>query len=233
MGSLLFISVGVDTERSNTCKMVLNTMISALTFALVMTLSCVQGQVFTQGKMCPTPDVVQGFDVSRYMGKWFSYQEFPFRDADTRCILANYTLNADNTVRVVNVAVIPFYVGKADCPLFRNVVVDGYATIPDAAEPAKLKVNFPSGRTPDEAGDYWVLDTDYDNYTVVYSCQMTITDDMQMGKIESAWVLTRRMGEKPGNLDAINSLFSNNDIDIGNFKVVKQEGCPEWDASQE
>merc|ERR1711910_123909 len=167
MGSLLSVSVRVDTQRSNTCKMALNAMISTLTFALVMTLSCVQGQVFTQGKMCPTPDVVQGFDVSRYMGQCFSYQEFPFRDADTRCILANYTLNADNTVRVVNVAVIPFYVGNASCPLFRNVVTEGVAYIPDAKEPAKLKVDFSYGTPDDFKPDYWVLDTDYTNYTVI------------------------------------------------------------------
>jgi len=205
-----------------------------LTFALVMTLISVgQGQVFTKGKACPDPEVQQGFDVVRYMGKWHSYERFPPRIQDSRCNLANYTLNADNTVRVVNVAIVPFYVGKADCPLFRNAVIDGYATIPDAYEPAKLKVNFPTGRTPDEAGDYWVLDTDYNTYTVVYNCQLTISDDMQMGKIESATVLTRRKGEKPPNLESLHDLLTNNDIDIGNLQVVKQEGCPQWDASQE
>ena len=32
--------------------------------------------------------------------------------------------------------------------------------------PGKLKVDFGVGKP----GDYWVLDTDYDNFSVVYSC---------------------------------------------------------------
>jgi len=205
-----------------------------LTFAcvLALTLSNVQGQIFTRGKTCSEPETVQNFDIARYMGKWFAYEEFPFRETDSRCVIANYTLREDNTVRVVNVAVVPFFVGEAPCPLFRNVVVDGYAFIPEGGVASKLKVDFPRGRTPGEPGDYWVLDTDYDNYTVVYSCQMTITDDFQMGKTESTWVLTRDKGVKPANLDAIHDMLTKNDIDIKNFQVVNQEGCPEWDGQE-
>lgn len=37
-------------------------------------------------------------------------------------------------------------------------------------------------------GDYRVLDTDYDNYSVVYSC----TDVLGFGKFHYVWVLTRQ-----------------------------------------
>ena len=49
---------------------------------------------------------------------------------------------------------------------------------------------------------------------------------------ESTWVLTRDKGVKPANLDAIHDMLTKNDIDIKNFQVVNQEGCPEWDGQE-
>ena len=44
----------------------------------------------------------------------------------------------------------------------------GYATIPDIdSEPGRLAVYFPDVPV---AGDYRVLDTDYENWAAVYSC---------------------------------------------------------------
>jgi len=220
---------------SNTIRMTSHTkMTLTLAFVLAVTLCSVQGQVFTKGKSCPDPDVQQGFDVTRYMGKWHSYERFPFMIQDTRCNLANYTLNADNTVRVVNVAVAPFYVGNASCPLFRNVVTEGVAYIPDAKEPAKLKVDFSYGTPDDFKPDYWVLDTDYTNYTVIYNCRMTMKDGLitEIGKTETCFVMTRAKGVKPANLDSIHALLTKYDIDVTNMELMSQEGCPDWDGRQ-
>jgi len=46
---------------------------------------------------------------------------------------------------------------------------------------------FNSSKFPSAPGTYKVLDTDYDNYSAVYSC-----DNIPgIGKYESGWVLTR------------------------------------------
>jgi len=46
-----------------------------------------------------------------------------------------------------------------------------------------LQVHFPF--TP--AGDYWLLDTDYTGYAIVYTC----SDVLGLFKSEFAWLLTR------------------------------------------
>ena len=50
---------------------------------------------------------------------------------------------------------------------------------------ARLKVHF-SSYSPFAIGNYDVLTTDYQNYSVVYSCV-----DLGVAKIESGWLLTR------------------------------------------
>ena len=74
----------------------------------------------------------------------------------------------------------------------RNVAVNpagsfdeicGYAEVPDPSFPGELKVHFPYS----PAGDYWLLDTDYENFASVYAC----TDIFGLLKIEFAWVLVR------------------------------------------
>ena len=46
----------------------------------------------------------------------------------------------------------------------------------------------------DPSGDYWILDTDYTNYSVVYACQ-----DFLLGaiKLEFAWILSREQHLDP------------------------------------
>ena len=53
----------------------------------------------------------------------------------------------------------------------------------DPENPAQLKLNFPG--TPE--GDYWVLDTDYENWSAVYSCG----DIFGLIKFEYAFLLAR------------------------------------------
>merc|ERR1711976_660276 len=52
---------------------------------------------------CPQPPVKQGFDVNRYVGKWWEYQRFPapFEYAVV-CGSANYTLLPNDVIKVVN-----------------------------------------------------------------------------------------------------------------------------------
>jgi apolipoprotein D and lipocalin family protein len=59
----------------------------------------------------------------------------------------------------------------------------GYAVSKDPNNLGQLALQFPG--TPE--GDYWVLDTDYENYSAVYSCGTLFG----LVKLEYAFVLTR------------------------------------------
>lgn len=81
----------------------------------------------------------------------------------------------------------------------RNVAIEngiyqqvcGFAFQPDPENaPGKLKVDFGFGKN---YGGYWILDTDYENYTAVYSCDRRIGDQLEFFK----WILTRSTKPSP------------------------------------
>lgn len=52
---------------------------------------------------CPNVNIMQNFDVKRYLGLWYEVQKYPFIfTLGGTCVTANYELNADQTVQVFN-----------------------------------------------------------------------------------------------------------------------------------
>jgi len=124
---------------------------------------------------CPTfgppPETVPFVDVERYMGLWYEIASNPvFFNEDLVGVTAEYTLNDDGTVRVVNRG----FEGSLDGPA---TSIEGVARVVDKETNSKLGVRFPS--VPGSRffeGEYWIvaLDEDYEWAVVSDSRQMTL-----------------------------------------------------------
>lgn len=70
-------------------------------------------------------------------------------------------------------------------------------------------------------GDYNVLDTDYEGYASVYSCQALLG----LGHVEQAWILARTPALEQNKIDAAAAAFTNFGIDVNQFMATPQENC--------
>jgi apolipoprotein D and lipocalin family protein len=90
--------------------------------------------------------VVDRVDLNRYLGTWYEIARFPNRfEAGCTNVTATYSLNADNTIKVVN-----------------SCTKDGATSLAKGKAwvegPGKLKVTFVPWLGSLAAGDYWVMD---------------------------------------------------------------------------
>ena len=108
------------------------------------------------------PETVTELDVERYMGVWFEIARFPvFFQRGLVGVTAEYTLEPDGRIRVKNQGFKKTLEGKVSA-------IQGYATIPDQDDPAKLRVRFNPFPVRFFPADYWVVDLDEDyEYAVV------------------------------------------------------------------
>ena len=105
---------------------------------------------------CPTLTLKDNFDPQRYTGTWFEQVrdlQIPYEYGE--CVQARYSLNEDGTIKILN-SQFNEKTGQVDFGYLRGVF-----------NGAKGCVDNPA---PLPCGDYEVVDTDYDNYTLIYSC---------------------------------------------------------------
>ena len=97
----------------------------------------------------------------QYLGDWYTTYGNVNRvtEANDKCIRASYRTLNETAVYARNV-------GIKGGSTWVQVCGFAYQTDPET-DPARLIVQFP-GAPP---GDYWVLDTDYENFACVYSCR--------------------------------------------------------------
>ncbi|XP_062594322.1 apolipoprotein D-like [Saccostrea cucullata] len=169
-------------------------------------------QVFRLGG-CPDVPVQSEFDVDQYYGSWYEFERYFFIAEELlRCSAASYSPKPDGTIEVINSG-INFITG-------RNSSVTGTATVdPAAGDPAKLRVSF--GRFSN--GPYWVLKTDYDQYSIVYSCT-----NIFFGKAhtEVLWILTRdRSGVTDGVKSDLYQYIRQIGLDPSKLKPTQQTDC--------
>ena len=129
---------------------------------------------------CPDFEVMQNFDLDRYLGEWRDFghdKDISFQQDGGVCTTAIYSRNDDGSVRVRNNQYLEAW-GEWD-----GTTGQAYEVDPEKKEGA-LKVQFKSWLP---AGSYNVLDTDYDNYSIVYSCDGIGS----WWNFEYLWILTR------------------------------------------
>ena len=100
----------------------------------------------------PPLETVAFVDVERYMGKWYEIASYPtFFNRRCTATTAEYTLQDDGTVRVVNECRIGDPSGRVDR-------IEGTARVVNQETNAELKVSFSFFAK----GDYWIIDLDED-----------------------------------------------------------------------
>jgi len=148
------------------------------------------------------PQPARPVDLSRYMGRW--YEQFRYEasfEKDMDEVTADYSLNADGTVNVVNRGRKPGNSGG-----FKQSV--GKAKVADPATNAKLKVSF----FRPFYGDYWVLDHDDDyDWSIVGE---------PSGRY--LWVLTRTAHPSPATLDDLKARVKALGYDWSLVRVTRQ-----------
>jgi apolipoprotein D and lipocalin family protein len=105
----------------------------------------------------PAPlQAIADLDLQRYVGRWYEIAKYPNR-FQRRCVAntsAEYTANADGTVRVLN---------SCQTASGESIKAEGLARRVGAADSATLEVRFaPAWLSfiPAVWGDYWVIDLD-------------------------------------------------------------------------
>mmetsp|Transcript_14019 Transcript_14019/g.23815 ORF Transcript_14019/g.23815 Transcript_14019/m.23815 type:complete len:217 (-) Transcript_14019:100-750(-) len=125
------------------------------------------------------------FDASRYFGVWYEQvhvKDFIFQPGNSACIEAQYIPNDDGTFKVVN-----SYQDDSDALLKQ---IDELGPRDYTVGSAKCDegvgacyVSFFQQPLPDEP-NYIVAHTDYENYSIVYSCS-------EKNQAKLVWILSR------------------------------------------
>lgn len=175
--------------------------VSVLFAALLPLLALASGK--NAGDVNRQPD----FDAGRYLGRWYEIartKNMPFEfGTDTQ---ANYALNPNGTVAVYNVE-------------WRRNRWSGAHAVATIVDNARLSVDFFHG----PPGDYQVLQTDYDTYSVVYSYFRKFGPL----KIHFGWILSRTTSLPQDVIDKAFQLFEQETgLKQSQFHMTKQGVAP-------
>ncbi|XP_012286565.1 apolipoprotein D isoform X2 [Orussus abietinus] len=129
---------------------------------------------------CPEYVPMADFDMNRFLGVWYEAERyFQLSEVVSRCVMANYTTTADGKFRVSN-EVINRFTGV------KRILEGEIKPSPSKAEEGNLRVKYTTIPLTPET-QYSVLETDYDNYAVLWSCS-------GIGPVhtQNAWLMTRQ-----------------------------------------
>ncbi|CAH1106393.1 unnamed protein product [Psylliodes chrysocephalus] len=161
---------------------------------------------------CPDVQVVQNFDLYKYLGKWYEHAKYPNSfEKEGKCISAEYSKNDDGKVRVVN-SMINNRTNEA-----RSTEGSARLNSENLGE-GKLLVYF---KVAAAEAPYWILDTDYANYAVVWNCWKSPKQEVR----KTAWILTRSQNPSDNIINAAIAVMKKQNLDTDTLIRTDQKHC--------
>ncbi|XP_033757335.1 apolipoprotein D-like [Pecten maximus] len=160
---------------------------------------------------CPTIPVVADFDTERYTGTWYETERFdnPL-EWYTRCVSDTYISRGDGSYTVLY--------NRIGTWTGTNRTTEGALDLVDG-HPGHFRASF-AGWLP--SGNYYIIDTDYSDYSIVYSC----SDMYGITNIELAWIMSRdRSSLSSKQRSKLYRRLTTLGIDTSQFIVSDQNGC--------
>ncbi|XP_076601717.1 apolipoprotein D-like [Chaetodon auriga] len=185
-------------EKMNAIQVISLTLLSVL---------AANAQVIMPGR-CPKPAVQENFDAARYLGTWYDIQKLPHAFQKGECSTATYSLKSPGVVGVLNRELL------ADGTINS---ISGSAMAKDPSEPAKLVVSFFENSPP---APYWVLSTDYDSYSLVYSCT-----DLGVLHVDFAWIMSRKPTMPEETIEELHSTLSSIGVRVDKLLPTEQDAA--------
>jgi apolipoprotein D and lipocalin family protein len=183
--------------------------------AIVISLWTVLSLANGQGTRCfdvkPLPD----FDPTTYLGVWYEIERVDYLfEAGLKCVKAEYGQLNSTAISVKNTGV--------NENSGEPSLVEGYAFIPNSAEPNKLVVRLPiisNGVVIENSGDYQIIDTDGKTYSLVYSCS-------KLGALkifDVVWILSREKTLSKEIIDMLKAKTAALGINNERLKPIAQD----------
>jgi len=161
----------------------------------------------------PSPETVESVDLESYAGLWYEYARYDtIFDEDAEEVTAEYTLNDDGTVKVVNRGVRP-----DGTPTF----IEGVARVLDPETNAKLGVTF--DRT---FGHMIMVGLGGIYVEVLKDVAFRIVPVMRrdayamVNELRTVGLLQGARGERPADIDALTSAIVNLSVLISDFPEI-------------
>uniref|UniRef100_A0A3B5AFI3 Apolipoprotein D n=1 Tax=Stegastes partitus TaxID=144197 RepID=A0A3B5AFI3_9TELE len=157
---------------------------------------------------CPKPAVQKNFDAAKYLGTWYEIEKLPHTFQKGECSTATYSLKSPGVVGVLNRELL------ADGTIN---TISGSAVSKSSSEPAKLLVSFFENSPP---APYWVLSTDYDSYSLVYSCT-----DLGVLHVEFAWIMSRQPTLPQETIRELSNTLSSIGVNVDKMITTNQDAA--------
>ncbi|KAK9505729.1 hypothetical protein O3M35_009718 [Rhynocoris fuscipes] len=161
---------------------------------------------------CPELKTVDNFNQSRYMGKWYEAERyFSVLEFGGKCVNSNYSEGADESINIIS---------KQTSTLTGiHSTIEGEVVKANHGFQSKMNLRYPY--LPMDA-PYWILDTDYDNYSVVWSCS-----NFGIFSTRNAWILTRSRFPSLEIMEKAYNIIDKNLISRAYFIRTDQRNCPD------
>lgn len=160
---------------------------------------------------CPLPQAKDTLDLSRLVGRWVEAEHYPtgVNDVVGKC----------SSIKFVNYQNNAFFVYSQEIfkPTNHEIKKSGYA-VPIYV--GKYDIIYENGmRVP-----YWILETDYTNYVVTYTCK----DYFNIFNWQQIWIYTRDRHADPDVIQNAHNAIRGRGLDPKPLIQVKQTECQDY-----
>ncbi|XP_020377757.2 apolipoprotein D-like [Rhincodon typus] len=170
---------------------------------------------------CEHVELQKNFSLNQYMGTWYEIERLYNVTGERKCI--SETISKAYNGFKETYELLTWMIKENDA-----VAVHSAELIPPSKtnkDQAKLiyRLDQHLGQNPvDKRGfDYWVVDTDYTGYSLVFSC----VSFLGIAHTPYAWILSRERQLSANTTKYLHDILDKYNINIEDFVKINQEGC--------